>query len=57
LARGRPHDPGGQNGTPPAKELPADSSDEEGRKHSMKETVIETSINFYVSNLELGSTN
>jgi hypothetical protein len=29
--------------------------DEEGRKYSMKETVIETSTNFYVSNLELGS--
>jgi hypothetical protein len=29
--------------------------DERERKHSEKETVMETSTNFYVSNLELGS--
>jgi hypothetical protein len=29
--------------------------DERGRKHAEKETVIETSANFYASNLELGS--
>lgn len=39
----------------PQKNRPRIRRDDGGRKHVVQETVLETSTNFYVSNLELGS--